>query len=318
MSQEFGKVAVLMGGWSSEREVSLMSGKGILEALRSQGVDAHAFDPQEQNLFELKAQGFERCFNTLHGSFGEDGCVQGALEVLRIPYTGPGVMTSAIGMDKVMTKKIWISEGLSTPRFELLQASQVTPEVLQAVLIKLGLPMVVKPAEDGSSIGVVKVYDAQQLEAAIKEAGEHNERVLCEQLIAGPELTCAVIGQGDNATALPLIQIVAPEGSYDYENKYFSDETQYICPAEMGEEEAKEIQEMALKAYRAIDCRGWGRVDFMVDGKTRKPYLLEINTLPGMTSHSLVPMAARATGVSYPELCMMMLKSATTDAWIRK
>ncbi|MGL4667823.1 MAG: D-alanine--D-alanine ligase [Saezia sp.] len=313
-----GKVAVLMGGWSSEREVSLMSGKGVLEALLSVGVDAHAFDPKEQNLFELKKQGFDRCFITLHGALGEDGAVQGALEVLGIPYTGTGVMASAIGMDKVMTKRIWMSQAIPTPAYELIHAHEVGAKRLDEVVEKLGLPLIVKPAQDGSSMGVVKVTQASQMAAAVQEAAKFGEVILCEQFVGGEELTCAVLGRGANARVLPIIRIIAPQGEYNYENKYFSDDTRYECPAALSEQETEKIQGIVLKAYLALGCRGWGRVDVMIDGKTRAPYLLEINTSPGMTSHSLVPMAAQATGVSYAQLCVEMLEAATLDANLRK
>lgn len=313
----FGKVAVLMGGNSSEREVSLMSGKGVLEALLSVGIDAYAFDPKEQNLFELKKKGYDRCFNALHGALGEDGAVQGALEILKIPYTGAGVLASAIGMDKVMTKRIWIAQGIPTPNYKLIRKQEVTAEVLDETVRKLGLPLIVKPAQDGSSMGVVKVNRASDIAAAVQEAAKYGEDILCEQFIAGDELTCAVIGQGESARALPIIRIVAPKGEYNYENKYFSNDTQYECPALLLEDETKRIQEMVLKAYLALGCRGWSRVDVMVDKQTRMPYLLEINTSPGMTSHSLVPMAARAIGLSYTELCVMLLEAATLDSSLR-
>ena len=313
-----GKVAVLMGGWSSEREVSLMSGNGVLEALRSEGVDAHAFDPKEQNLFELKSQGFERCFITLHGALGEDGAIQGALEILGIPYTGTGVMASAIGMDKVMTKRIWEARNIPTPAYELIHARDVNEKCLEGVVKKLGLPLIVKPSQDGSSMGVVKVERASEMLAAVQEAAKYGDLILCEQFIAGEELTCAVLGRGEQARVLPIIRIAAPQGEYNYENKYFSNDTQYECPAALPEAETQKIQKLVLQAYLALECRGWSRVDVMVDAKTREPYLLEINTSPGMTSHSLVPMAARAVGMSYAQLCVEMLKAATLDAELRK
>jgi len=313
-----GKVAVLMGGWSSEREVSLMSGNGVLEALRSEGVDAHAFDPKEQNLFELKSQGFERCFITLHGALGEDGAIQGALEILGIPYTGTGVMASAIGMDKVMTKRIWEARNIPTPAYELIHARDVNEKCLEGVVKKLGLPLIVKPSQDGSSMGVVKVEQASEMLAAVQDAAKYGDLILCEQFIAGEELTCAVLGRGEQARVLPIIRIAAPQGEYNYENKYFSNDTQYECPAALPEAETQKIQKLVLQAYLALECRGWSRVDVMVDAKTREPYLLEINTSPGMTSHSLVPMAARAVGMSYAQLCVEMLGAATLDANLRK
>jgi D-alanine-D-alanine ligase len=311
--QAFGKVAVLMGGHSAEREVSLMSGGGVLKALQSRGVDAHAFDPAQRELSELKAEGFARCFIALHGRFGEDGTVQGALELLGIPYTGSGVMASAIAIDKVMTKRVWLAEGLPTPKYQLLRRGAYSRDQVIAVPDDLGLPVIVKPAREGSSIGVAKVEGYSQMAAAVEAASQLDADVLCEQFIAGDEVTCPVMGSGADAKALPVIRIVAPEGNYDYNNKYFTDDTKYLVPCGLpaGEEEA--IQEIVLKAYRVLGCRGWGRLDVMIDAKTRKPYLLEINTSPGMTGHSLVPMSARAAGISYEDLCLQLLASAALD-----
>ena len=310
MSQ-FGKVAVLMGGASAEREVSLMSGTGVLKALLSKGVDAHAFDPAERDLSDLKREGFERCFIALHGRLGEDGTVQGALELLGLPYTGSGVMASAISMDKVMTKRIWLSEGIPTPRYLLLRRGAFDRSQVIGVPDTLGLPLIVKPACEGSSLGVTKVMGYSGMTAAVEAANQMKDDILCEECIEGDEVTCPVLGSGDQAHALPVIRIVAPEGKYDYENKYFTNTTQYLVPAGLpaGEEEA--IQALVLKAYQVLGCRGWGRVDVMIDGKTRKPYLLEINTSPGMTSHSLVPMSAKAAGISYEDLCVQVLQGAT-------
>lgn len=312
MSQ-FGKVAVLMGGDSSEREVSLMSGAGVLNALLSKGVDAHAFDPSERDLSELKREGFVRCFIALHGRLGEGGAVQGALELLGIPYTGSGVMASSIAMDKVMTKRIWLSEGIPTPRYQLLRRGAFERRQVMEVPDTLGLPVIVKPAREGSSIGVTKVVGYSGMAGAVEAAGQLDADILCEECIEGDEVTCPVLGTGDGARALPVIRIVAPEGNYDYQNKYFTDTTQYIVPCGLpaGEEEA--IQALVLKAYRVLDCRGWGRVDVMIDGKTRKPYLLEVNTSPGMTGHSLVPKSARAAGISYEDLCVQLLATAALD-----
>ena len=313
MKLNLGKVAVLMGGASAERDISLLSGGGVLKALRDRGVDAHAFDPAERDLVELKREGFARCFIALHGRFGEDGTVQGALELLGIPYTGSGVMASSISIDKVMTKRVWLAEGLPTPRYQLLRRGAYTREQLRAVPDDLGLPLIVKPAREGSSIGVVKVLAHSDMAGAVEAAAELDADVLCEQFIAGDEVTCPVLGSGDGARALPVIRIVAPEGNYDYQNKYFTNDTQYLVPCGLpaGEEEA--IQQIVLKAYRVLGCRGWGRVDVMIDGVTRKPYLLEINTSPGMTGHSLVPMSARAAGISYEDLCIQLLQAATLD-----
>ena len=313
MGATFGKVAVLMGGDSTEREVSLMSGAGVLQALLSKGVDAHAFDPAERDLADLKREGFARCFIALHGRLGEGGAVQGALELLGIPYTGSGVMASSIAMDKVMTKRIWISEGIPTPRYALLRQGAFDRRQVIEVPDTLGLPVIVKPAHEGSSFGVTKVVGYSGMADAVESAGRLDSDILCEQCIEGDEVTCPVLGSGDSARALPVIRIVAPEGNYDYQNKYFTDTTQYLVPAGLpaGEEEA--IQALVLKAYRVLDCRGWGRVDVMIDGKTRQPYLLEINTSPGMTGHSLVPMSAQAAGISYEDLCVSLLAHAALD-----
>ena len=311
--KSFGKVAVLMGGKSAEREVSLMSGSGVLKALQSKGVDAHAFDPSERDLAELKRKGFKRCFIALHGRFGEDGTVQGALELLGIPYTGSGVMASAIAIDKVMTKRVWLAEGIPTPKFMLLRRGAFTREQVRTVPDDLGLPMIVKPAREGSSIGVTKVQGYSDIAGAVDAAAALDADVLCEEFVAGDEVTCPVLGTGDGAQALPVIRIVAPEGNYDYQNKYFTDDTKYLVPCGLPEGEEKAIQELVVKAYRVLGCRGWGRVDVMIDAKTRKPSLLEINTSPGMTGHSLVPMSARAAGISYEDLCLLLLSTAALD-----
>jgi D-alanine-D-alanine ligase len=310
----FGKVAVLMGGASAEREVSLMSGAGVLNALRSRGVDAHAFDPAERDLGELRREGYARCFIALHGRLGEDGTVQGALELLGIPYTGSGVMASSISIDKVMTKRIWLSEGIPTPRYQLLRRGAFDRRQVIGVPDTLGLPLIVKPACEGSSLGVTKVMGYSGMAAAVEAANQMKDDILCEECIEGDEVTCPVMGSGDAALALPVIRIVAPDGKYDYQNKYFTDCTQYLVPCGLpaGEEDA--IQALVLKAYRVLGCRGWGRVDVMIEGKTRKPYLLEINTSPGMTSHSLVPMSAKAAGISYEDLCLQLLQAAALDS----
>ncbi|QRR33410.1 D-alanine--D-alanine ligase [Hydrogenophaga sp. YM1] len=307
--KDFGKVAVLMGGRSAEREVSIMSGTGVLKALRSQGVDAHAFDPAERDMSELKRDGFARCFIALHGRFGEDGTVQGALELLGIPYTGPGVMASAVAMDKLMTKRIWVAEGLSTPAWRQVRSAAETRAAFEA----LGSPMIVKPVREGSTIGLTKVVSADQCEAAYALAAQQDPMVMCEQFIAGDEVTCPVLGTGGSARALPVIRIVAPDGNYDYQNKYFTDDTQYLVPCGLPEGEEAAIQALVLKAFLALDCRGWARADVMIDAATRKPYLLEINTSPGMTGHSLVPMSARAAGISYEDLCVRLLATAALD-----
>ena len=311
--KSFGKVAVLMGGKSAEREVSLMSGSGVLKALQSKGVDAHAFDPAERDLVELKRKGFQRCFIALHGRFGEDGTVQGALELLGLPYTGSGVMASAISIDKVMTKRVWIAEGLPTPKYALLRRGAYEREQLMKIPDDLGLPLIVKPAREGSSIGVAKVQGYSEMQDAVDAAAALDDDVLCEQFVAGDEVTCPVLGTGADAHALPVIRIVAPEGNYDYQNKYFTDDTKYLVPCGLPEGEEAAIQDLVVKAYRVLGCRGWGRIDVMIDAATRKPSLLEINTSPGMTGHSLVPMSARAAGISYEELCLRLLADATLD-----
>ena len=312
--QALGKVAVLMGGSSAERQISLLSGNGVLAALQSQGVDAHAFDPAERDLSELRRDGFTRCFIALHGRHGEDGTVQGALELLGIPYTGSGVMASAIAMDKVMTKRVWIAEGLPTPHHVWLPPTEQTRERVREVPDHLGLPLIVKPPREGSSIGVTKVQGYSQMQAAVALAAQYDPDVLCEEFIDGDEVTCAVLGHGDDAVALPVVRITAPEGAYDYENKYFTDVVSYQCPSGLPEAEEREIQRIVLQSYRTLGCRGWGRADLMIRASDRKPFLLEINTSPGMTSHSLVPISARAAGLSYEALCLHLISNAALDS----
>ena len=304
-----GKVAVLMGGASAEREVSIMSGSGVLQALRARGVDAHAFDPAYTGLNTLKQEGYGRCFIALHGRHGEDGTVQGALELMGIPYTGSGVLPSSMAMDKIMTKRLWRADGLPTPDWRLVDSAVDTEQALQA----LGVPMIVKPAREGSTIGLTKVTSVGQCEQAYLLASRFDPEVLCEQFIDGDETTCPILGQGRDARALPLIRIVAPEGNYDYQNKYFTDTTQYHCPSGLPADEETEIQRIVEKAFRTLGCRGWARADIMIRGSDRKPFLLEINTSPGMTGHSLVPMAARASGVSYENLCLGILAMSALD-----
>ncbi len=312
-SANFGKVAVLMGGHSAEREVSLMSGAGVLQALRSRGVDAHAFDPSQRDIGELRKEQFSRCFIALHGRHGEDGTVQGALELLGIPYTGSGVMASSVAMDKVMTKRIWRCEGLHTPNYVWLAPDQQDRERVRTVPDELGLPLIVKPPREGSSIGVTKVMGYSQMQDAVRLSARYDADVLCEEFIEGEEVTCPVLGTGASATALPVVRIIAPDGAYDYQNKYFTDDVTYQCPSGLPETEEREIQRIVLASYRALGCRGWGRADLMIRASDRKPFLLEMNTSPGMTGHSLVPMSARAAGISYDELCVRLLQSATLD-----
>ena len=309
----FGKVAVLMGGHSAEREISLLSGNGVLKALSSKGVDAHAFDPAKRDLGELKKEGFDRCFIALHGRFGEDGTVQGALELLGIPYTGSGVMASSIAIDKVMTKRVLAAEGLPTPQHVLLRRGAYNDADIAAALAELSLPLIVKPAREGSSIGLTKVTAPSQMAAAVEQAAQLDADILCEQFIDGDEVTCPVLGTGSQATALPVIRIAAVDGNYDYKNKYFTDTTQYLVPCGLPAGEEAAIQSLVLQAYKALNCRGWARADVMIDRLTRRPYLLEINTSPGMTSHSLVPMSARAVDMPYEDLCLEILKTAALD-----
>lgn len=313
-----GKVAVLMGGNSAEREISLMSGQGVLDALRSRGVDAHPFDPAQREISELRRDGFTCCFIALHGRYGEDGTVQGALELLGIPYTGSGVMASSIAMDKVMTKRLWLAQGLPTPDYVVLSSphqedSAQLASLCQSTSAQLGLPLIVKPPHEGSSIGVSKVAVAADLPQALRLSAGYEPEVLCEAFVDGEELTCALLGTGAAARALPLVRIQAPQGAYDYQNKYFTDAVSYHCPSGLPAAEEAEIARLVLAAYRSLGCRGWGRADLMLRASDRKPFLLEMNTSPGMTSHSLVPMAAQAAGIGYADLCLRILAFASLD-----
>ena len=301
-----GKVGVLLGGKSGERDISLMSGKGVLDALISKGVNAHAFDPGQQAITELAAQKFDRVFIALHGRYGEDGTMQGLLEQMNLPYTGSGVLASALAIDKQATKRLWSSFNLATPRFEMLSAQSDWQKIIQ----DLGLPIIVKPAREGSSLGLSKVTKPEDLPPAYALAAKLDRDVMAEQCIIGEELTCPIVGDGENARALPVIRIVAPDSNYDYHNKYFSDDTKYLCPTGLDLALEKKVQELALSAYRALGCKGWGRADVMIDQKTNQPYLLEMNTAPGMTGHSLVPMAAKAAGVEYADLVLWLLSKA--------
>jgi D-alanine-D-alanine ligase len=298
---KFGKVAVLLGGKSAEREVSLKSGGMVLKALRTKGVDAHPFDPKERDFAALEKERFERVFIALHGRFGEDGTVQGILEWLGLPYTGSGVLASALAMDKLRTKRIWTAEGLpSAPHAVLTRESN-----LKAATRALGLPLFVKPAREGSSVGMSKVKRAGDLEEAFALAVNYDPVVIAEKFIDGPELTVAILGE----EALPVIRIETPREFYDYEAKYIANDTRYLIPCGLPKPKEKQIQAMCLKAFKALGCSGWGRVDLMLD-RRGKPYLLEINTAPGMTDHSLVPMAARAVGITYEDLCVKILEGA--------
>jgi D-alanine-D-alanine ligase len=298
---KLGKVAVLLGGKSAEREVSLKSGSMVLAALKKKGVDAHAFDPSEKSIELLQREKFDRVFIALHGRFGEDGTMQGILEWLGIPYTGSGVLASALAMDKVRTKRIWSAEGLPTAPYAVL-----TRETnLKIVARKLGTPLFVKPANEGSSVGMSKVKRPADLEEAFALAVNYDPVVIAEKFIDGPELTVAILGE----QVLPVIRIETPREFYDYEAKYIANDTRYLIPAGLSEKKEQEVRELCLDAFRALGCRGWGRVDLMLD-KRGRPYLLEINTSPGMTDHSLVPMAARAVGLSYEDLCVKILEGA--------
>jgi len=300
--KQFGKVAVLFGGTSAEREVSLNSGGRVLAALQGKGVDAQGFDPAERPLADLKA--FDRAFVALHGRHGEDGTLQGALELLHIPYTGSGVLASALGMDKFRTKLLWQAAGLAVPECVVLTADSDFP----AIERDLGLPLFVKPAREGSSIGVTKVREPGQLAAAYAEAVQHDSLVIAEKGILGGEYTVGILGD----QALPIIKIEPATDFYDYEAKYLRDDTKYLCPCGLPADQEALIRQQALEAFRLIGGRGWGRVDFLMD-EAGNHYFLEVNTAPGMTDHSLVPMAARATGVDYPDLVVKVLELAAND-----
>jgi len=300
---EIGKVAVLMGGPSSEREISFLSGNAVLAALREKGVEAHPFDPADRDLHELKREGFERVFIALHGRFGEDGTVQGALETLGIAYTGSGVMASALAMDKWRTKLVWLASGIPTPRYRVVEDNTDWMEIVA----ELGLPLIVKPAREGSTIGITKItsVDQRELPDAYELAASHDALVLVEEYVTGMELTAGVLGQ----RVLPLIRIEAPQGNYDYHNKYFSEETKYFCPSGITADKESEIAAMSMRAFDVVGCTGWGRLDVILrdDGSFS---FLEVNTSPGMTGHSLVPMAARQAGISFPDLCVEILRGA--------
>jgi len=306
MTMNFGRVGVLYGGRSAEREVSLMSGQGVHEALRGQGIDAHLFDTGRYTLVDLINAGFDRVFIALHGRHGEDGTLQGALELLGLPYTGSGPLASSLAMDKIMTKKVWLHEGLPTPAYAVLTADSD----LDKVAAQLGLPLIIKPPHEGSTLGVTKVQALPELREAYELAARYDAQVLAEQFINGRELTVPVLGAGKSARALPVIEIVAPGGDYDYEHKYVSNDTQYICPADLDAALTEQLLRIAEQSYVTLGCEGWGRADFMLD-QSGRPWLLEMNTSPGMTSHSLVPMGAAAAGMSYAELCVAILSTAS-------
>ena len=301
----FGKVAVLMGGWSAEREVSLKSGAAVLAALRAREVNAHGIDADRTVLNALAAGNFDRAFIVLHGRCGEDGVVQGALEMLGIPYTGSGVLASALGMDKLRTKQLWLGMGLPTPPYRVVDSAGE----LAAAAAELGLPLAVKPSREGSSIGISRVDEAGQVSGAWERAAACDSPVLVEPWILGQEYTGAVL-QGE---ALPLIRLETPRAFYDYEAKYHADDTRYLCPCGLPEAREAELRELVRRAYAAVGGRGWGRVDLLVDGQGQ-PWLLEVNTVPGMTDHSLVPMAARATGLNFEALVWRILETSLSRA----
>lgn len=308
-----GRVVVLYGGYSAEREVSLKSGGMVLAALQRQGVDATGFDPAQQPLVDLASGKFDRAVIALHGRFGEDGTIQGVLEYLQIPYTGSGVAASALAMDKILTKAAWLSQGLPTPDYIALQPGFNTQEVVE----RLGLPLIVKPAQEGSTLGLSKVKTADELQAAFELAYRYDPHVLAEKFVAGQELTVPVMGEGPAAYALPVIRIQAPDGNYDYHNKYIGSETQYFCPSGLDSAFEDQVQALCVKAYQVLGCSGWGRADVLVDMQG-KPWLLEMNTSPGMTDHSLVPMSARATGLEYDQLVLQIAATASLKNTARK
>jgi D-alanine-D-alanine ligase len=294
-------VAVLFGGRSAEREVSLKSGVAVLVALQRSGVDAHAFDPAKRDLHNLLDERFDRVFIALHGRYGEDGTVQGALELMGIPYTGSGVMASSIAMDKWRTKMIWQAAGLPIPDFMLINERSDWDAVVQ----RLGLPLFVKPANEGSSVGISKVKQVSELKAAYAEAAKHDKLVIAERFVGGGEYTASIL----NGRALPVIKIEPANEFYDYEAKYLRDDTRYLCPCGLSAEQEAEMQALAQQGFAVIGGQGWGRVDFL-RGTDGKAYLLEVNTSPGMTDHSLVPMAAREAGTSFEQLVVQVLESA--------
>jgi len=295
------KVAVLMGGTTAEREISLKSGGMVLAALRARGVDAHAFDPKAEGIADLMQGRYDRAFIVLHGRFGEDGTLQGALEWLGLRYTGSGVLGSALAMDKLRAKRVWMAEGLPTPPFEVVDAGSDFRKVAE----RLGLPLMVKPVSEGSSIGMTKVRVAADLDEAFALAVNYDRQVMVEKFIEGTELTAGILGD----EVLPLIRLETPRDFYDYQAKYVADDTRYIIPCGLPLEREREIQALCLRAFQSLGCGGWGRVDLMLDA-AEKPWLLEVNTAPGMTDHSLVPMAARAAGLSYEDLCLRILEGA--------
>ncbi|MFJ5335139.1 D-alanine--D-alanine ligase [Pectobacterium sp. CHL-2024] len=302
------KVAVLLGGTSAEREVSLLSGQAVLAGLKEAGINAHAVDTRDVSVTTLKEEGFSKIFIALHGRGGEDGTLQGVLEFLGLPYTGSGVMASALTMDKLRTKQVWQAVGLPVSPYVALDRRQYSETAANALLAKfthLGLPLIVKPSREGSSVGMSKVNTLSELPAALEEAFRHDDDILIEKWLSGPEYTVAILGDD----VLPSIRIQPAGTFYDYEAKYLSDDTQYFCPSGLPDEQEQALAGLAMAAYRAVGCSGWGRVDFMLDSDGAF-YLLEVNTSPGMTSHSLVPMAARQRGLTFSQLVVKILELA--------
>lgn len=308
---DLGRVAVLYGGASGEREISMRSGQGVLAALQRSGVDAFAFDPATQPLHALLDASPDRVFIALHGRYGEDGTVQGALEMMKIPYTGSGVLASSVALDKPMAKRIWMTHQLPTPKFRVMHVAGAASLDASAIVAELGLPLAVKPAVEGSSLGFSKVTDAGALRDALALSWRHADTAIVEQFVQGREFTCALLEIAPrHVVALPVIEIAAPEGNYDYQNKYFGNATRYLCPAPLEAAVEARMREISVAAFTALDCSGWARADLMWDG-VHDPMLLEINTSPGMTDHSLVPMAARQAGISYDELVMRIAAMAS-------
>ena len=300
-AKEFGRVAVLMGGWSAEREISLLSGQAVFDALREQGVDAHVVDVDRQIDQRLRQEHFDREFNILHGTGGEDGVIQGVLDLMELPYTGSGVMASSLSMDKIMTKRVWHAAGLATPDFITLTAKSNWDAVVQS----LGLPLVVKPACEGSSIGITRVDDASQMAEAWATAAKGGGEVLAEQWIEGEEYTVAIL----NDVALPAICLETPHAFYDFDAKYAAKDTHYHCPCGLPQEEEAELQRLSKQAFDFLAAKGWGRIDLMRD-RDGKNWLIELNTVPGMTSHSLVPKAAAEAGMDFKSLVLEILRSS--------
>jgi D-alanine-D-alanine ligase len=300
--KDFGKTAVMLGGDSSEREISLLSGNAVLAALKQRGVDAHAFDPLDRPVQALRSEGFERVWIALHGPGGEDGTMQGALEWSGVPYTGSGVLASALTMDKLKTKRVVVGAGYAAPEYAVLSCEAD----LEAALQRIGLPMMVKPASQGSSVGMTKVKAAAELPGAYREARAIDPIVFAEAFVSGDEYTVSILQE----EVLPSIRIVPATEFYDYEAKYFRDDTQYFCPSGLGEKDEAELRAAALAAFKVTDCHGWGRVDFMRDRSSGRFFFIEINTTPGMTSHSLVPMAARQAGIGFEELVWRVLETS--------